>query len=210
MKKILIHCAMEKEAEKIAKKMKLVKIENANKKYKTIDTIYERKTENNIINLVVTGIGKQRAAIGLTEYLSKIEYKPDLAINIGYAGANNIKIGTLVCISNSFNLEWDIPGEEKYSLKNVGNQKLIKVEGLEYIPCYSAETFITKTDIKEKCIFDMELHSAALIADIYKIPLISIKKVTDNLSIDKYYESINTKEIMELENAVELIEKYII
>ena len=67
-----------------------------------------------------------------------------------------------------------------------------------------------QTDIKEKCIFDMELHSAALIADIYKIPLISIKKVTDNLSIDKYYESINTKEIMELENAVELIEKYII
>ena len=56
----------------------------------------------------------------------------------------------------------------------------------------------------------MQLHSAALIADIYKIPLISIKKVTDNLSIDKYYESINTKEIMELENAVELIEKYII
>lgn len=210
MKKILIHCAMQKEAEKIANKMQLKKLENINKIYMTVNNIYEGKKDNAQIDIVVTGIGKQKTALGLTEYLSKLEYIPDLAINIGYAGANNTKIGTWVCISKSYNLEWYIPGEEKYSMKNIGNQELMKLEGLEYIPCYSAETFVTKTDIKEKCIFDMELHSVTLIADIYKIPLMSLKKVTDNLNIDTYYESINTQNIMELESAVRFIEKYII
>lgn len=210
MKKILIHCAMEKEAEKIANKMKLNKLENIKETFRMINNIYEGKINHTQIDIVVTGIGKQKTAIGLTEYLSKSENMPDLAINIGYAGANNTKIGTWVCISKSYNLEWNIPGEERYSMKNLGNQELMKLEKLEYLPCYSGETFVTKTDIKENCIFDMELHSVALISDIYNVPLISLKKVSDNLNIDTYYESINTEDIMELASAEKFIEKYII
>lgn len=208
MKKILMHCAMEKEASKIAKKLKLNKLENIKCMYKCLECIYQGKTNEMQIDLVITGIGKQKTAMGLTEYFSKTENMPDLIINIGYAGSNNTKVGSWVCISKSYNLEWNIPGEEKYSMCDLGNQELVKVEEIQALPCYSGETFVTETNIKENCIFDMELHSVALVADVNKIPLISLKKVSDNLSMDNYYENLNIKEIMELESAVELLRKY--
>ena len=56
MKKVLIVCAMPKEAIRIVEKLKL------NKKS---DEIYE--SDN--ISLIITGIGKQKTAIRLTKYL---------------------------------------------------------------------------------------------------------------------------------------------
>ena len=102
-----------------------------------------------------------------------------------------------------------VPGEEKYSMLDFGNQELETIEELEKLPCYSSETFVTKTDIKENVIFDMELHSVSIIADMYKIPLISMKKISDNLNMDDYYKNIETENIMELESSVFYIEKYI-
>ena len=167
MKNILIHCAMAKEGEIIAKKLELVKnIED--KIYAT----YKGKIKETEINLVITGIGKQKTAIGLTKYLCENE-KPEIIINIGYAG----------------------------SLEKIKKQKKL--------PCYSSETFVTKTDIKEKVIFDMELHSVSIIADMYKIKLLSLKKISDNLNMDDYYKNIKTENIMELESSIPYIEKYI-
>ena len=88
---------------------------------------------------------------------------------------------------------------------DVGNQDLIKVEGMKSLPCYSAECFVTETNITENVIFDMELHSLALICDMYNIELLSIKKITDNLSIKDYYKNLDTENIFELESGLELI-----
>ena len=203
MKNILIHCAMAKEGEIIAKKLELVKnIED--KIYAT----YKGKIKETEINLVITGIGKQKTAIGLTKYLCENE-KPEIIINIGYAGSTSAEIGKWVNISKSYNLEWYIPEEEKYSMNDFGNEELEKIEGLEKLPCYSSETFVTKTDIKEKVIFDMELHSVSIIADMYKIKLLSLKKISDNLNMNDYYKNIKTENIMELESSIPYIEKYI-
>ena len=57
---------------------------------------------------------------------------------------------------------------------------------------------IASTKIEEACVFDMELHSISVICNKENIRLMSLKKVTDNLSIDKYYEQIAQKEIFEL------------
>lgn len=204
MRSILIHCAMEKEGIKIAQKLNLLKKEEAK-----LVTIYEGQIKNTKISLIITGIGKQRTAIGLTMYLDK-KTKPDIIINIGYAGSTNTKIGEWVNISKSYNLEWNIPGEEKYEMGEIKSKELEKVEEIKSLPCYSAECFVTKTDIKDNVIFDMELHSVYLLANIYKIPLLSLKKVTDNLNMKDYYNNLEQKDVMELESGIKYMEKYII
>lgn len=190
MGNILIYCAMKKEGKQIAEKLGLKQI-NKNT-YRLNDK-----------SLLIGDIGKQRTAILLAQYLEK-NPKTDIIINIGYAGSTNEKIGSWVCISKSYNLEWNIPGEEKYSM-NIGNQKLVTIDNLKALPCYSSESFVTETDIKEDAIFDMELHSIALICDMYNIKLISLKKITDNLSIKDYYKNLETNNIYELESSVKFI-----
>ena len=71
------------------------------------------------------------------------------------------------------------------------------------MPCYSAECFVTSTDIKEDAVFDMELHSIYLICCIHGIKLLSLKKVSDNLSLDNYYENIDIESLMELTSGLE-------
>lgn len=226
MKNILIHCAMQKEGMQIAealnlkeqvnKKIQILKsgnekLENSNtKSVNTFITVYSNYIEDNDINLnlIITGIGKQKTAIGLTKYLCEND-KPDLIINIGYAGSVNCKIGSFVSINKSYNLEWDIPGEQKYSMDDLGGQELVTIDDLENLPCYSAECFVNNTDMKENVIFDMELHSVSLLADLYNIPLASLKKISDNLSMDDYYKTIDNSELFELVSSIKYIKKLI-
>ena len=208
MKNILIHCAMKKEGEQIARLLNLVEKKKKEDEFNNIITTFEGKQNETKIILLITGIGKQKTAIGLTKYFCEND-KPDLIINIGYAGSTSAKIGSWVSINKSYNLEWDITGEQKYSMDDLGGQDLVTIEELEKLPCYSAECFVNNTDIKENVIFDMELHSVSLLADLYNIPLISLKKVSDNLSMDDYYKTVEDNRLMELESSVKYIEKFL-
>lgn len=194
MKKVLFVIAMEKEAISIAENLKLNKVN-------------ENTFCNENINLIITGIGKQRTAISLTKYLENNE-KPDVIINVGYAGSTDAKIGTWVNVNNSFNYEWQILDEEKYSLKGLDSRILIDREKIINMPCYSAESFVTKTDIMESVLFDMELHSIYIICQMYGICLISLKKVSDNLCLDEYYKNIERKNL-ELESCIDIIKEII-
>lgn len=192
MKNILFVCAMEKEALDITKKLGLKQIN-------------ENTYRKDNITLVITGIGKQRTAIRTTEYLGKND-KPNLIINVGYAGSTDLKIGEWVNITKSYNYDWGLD-EEKYSMPDYGNQNLELFNNISIpkVPCYSSESFVTSTQIKESVAFDMELHSLAYICDMYKIPLISVKKISDNLSLDKYYENIENKDLMELTSCLDFL-----
>lgn len=192
MKNILLHCAMKKEGKQIAEKLGLKCIN---------ETMYKSGNKT----LIITGAGKQKTAIGIIKYLEN-NPKPDIIINIGYAGSTNQKVGTWVNISKVYNLEWNIPDEEKYSM-DVGNQKLLTLNSIKSLPCYSAECFVTNTDIKEDVIFDMELHSLAIICDMYNIKLASLKKVSDNLNIKDYYNNLECENIFELESSAGLIKE---
>lgn len=195
MKKILYICAMEKEAKQIAEKLKMNEIQK---------NLYENKEDGK--RLLITGIGKQLTAINLTEYLCA-NNKPDLIINIGYAGSTDIEIGKWVNVSRVYNYEWEIPGEEKYVMLTGGSQKLeiLDNEDIENVECYSSESFVTETDIEEHVAFDMELHSISLICDLYNIPLMSFKKISDNLNLENYYNNISKKEIFELTSCLDFI-----
>ena len=195
MKNILFICAMEKEAKQIAEKLEMKEI-NKN--------LYENENENK--RLLITGIGKQLTAINLTQYLSN-NSKPDLIINIGFAGSTDIPIGKWVNISRVYNYEWEIPGEEKYVMLAGGSQKLEVLENsnIEKVECYSSESFVTETDLEEHVAFDMELHSISLICDLYEIPLLSLKKISDNLSLGDYYENLNKEEVFELVSCLDFL-----
>ncbi|HBC85172.1 MAG TPA: hypothetical protein DCZ30_07280 [Clostridiales bacterium] len=194
MKNILFVCAMKREAELIAKKLKLDKLP---------ENLYKKDN----ISLLITGIGKQKTAISLTKYLCE-NVKPQLIINVGYAGSTDIKVGEWVCITRSYNYEWEIPGEEKYSMLDFGNQSLeiINSSGIKKVECYSAESFVTKTSLKKSIAFDMEVHSIAILCDMYKIPLMSLKKISDNLSLNDYYDNLKEENVFELESCLELLD----
>lgn len=208
MKNILFVCAMKKEGEQIAKKLKMKKVNS--KLYKTDydENLYE--SEDGSKRLLISMIGKQYTAISLTKYLCQYG-KPDLVINIGYAGSTDIQIGKWVNISRAYNYEWDIPGEEKYIMSHGGSQELVllKDERIETVECYSAESFVTYTEINEHVAFDMELHSLSLICDLKKIPLLSIKKISDNLSLNDYYDNLNKDDIFELTSSIDILSEIV-
>ena len=199
MKNILIVCAMEKEGKQIAEKLKMQEISK---------NLYENKETSQ--RLLITGTGKQVTAINLSTYLCK-NSKPNLIINIGYAGSTDIPIGKWVNISRAYNYEWDIPGEEKYVMLVGGSQnlELIGDEEIETVECYTSESFVTDTHIEGHVAFDMELNSISLICDFNDIPLLSLKKISDNLSLGNYYDNLNKKDVFELVSCIEIIENYI-
>lgn len=199
MKKILFVIAMQKEATKIAEELKLNKI-----------TENQYSKEN--ITLIITGVGKQQTAIGLVSYLeNNKENKPDIIINMGYVGSTNSKIGQWVNVNKSYNYEWNIPGEERYTIIGYDREKISTLDNakIKILPCYSAECFVTSTDIKEDVVFDMELHSIYMICCKYDIELISLKKVSDNLSLENYYENIKMEEVMELTSGLSYLKEII-
>ena len=112
MKNVLFVCAMEKEGKQIAEKLKM---------YESADNLFE--TEDKSEKLLIASVGKQLTAMNLTKYLCN-NSKPDLIINIGYAGSTDIKIGKWINISRTYNYEWKIPGEEKYVMSFGGSQEL--------------------------------------------------------------------------------------
>ena len=200
MEKILLVCAMEKEGKQIAENLEMKEIKN---------NLFECNEKG--LRLLIIGIGKQLTAINLTQYLCENE-KPDLIINIGYAGSTNIPIGKWVNISRVYNYEWDIPGEEKYVMLAGGSQKLelINNENIDKVECYSSESFVTETDINETVAFDMELHSISLICDLYGIKLMALKKISDNLSLGDYYNNLSKDQIFELTSCLDFILENII
>lgn len=195
MKQILYVIAMKKEAIDITKELKLEKVQN---------NVYKKDN----ISLLITGIGKQQTAINLTQYIENCEKKPDIIINMGYAGSTNSKIGEWVNVSKSYNYEWNIPGEQKYTVDEFDADviKIIDNDEIKKSSCYSAESFVTSTQIKDDVVFDMELHSIYLICCMYNIDLIALKKVSDNLSLEDYYKNIDMKEVMELTSGLTLLD----
>ena len=210
MKKVLFVIAMEKEAKDIAKKLELNEIKND--KHNNYNSKIYRKDN---ISLLITGIGKQQTAINLTQYLeNNKENIPDTIINVGYVGSTNTKIGAWVSVDKIYNYEWNIPGEQRYSIDGFKDKNgiinVIKNKQVKVLPCYSAESFVTSTDIKDDVIFDMELHSIYLVCQMYNIKeLISLKKVSDNLSLEDYYNNIDMKKVMELESCLELLDNFV-
>lgn len=101
--------------------------------------------------------------------------------NFGYCGSNNIPIGTEVNVFESKLYHPNVHYKEKTYLLNFDlfNDNLVE--------CYTSNDFVLNTDIKEPCVFDMEL---AYICALGFKNVESIKIVSDNLSLKQYEERI--------------------
>ena len=179
---ILFVIAMQKEANEIIKHYNLEKQK---------ENFYKK----NNISLIITDVGRNNVTIALLE-LSKIyDMKKSIIINIGLVGSNNLNIGSIIEINNSYGYHFDLTpfGDKLYHTTN-SPYKLNTINNLKQIDCYTSDGFVQQTDIKETCVFDMELNTITLFP--HK-KLHSIKIVSDTLDASKYNEFNYNKSIQE-------------
>ena len=135
--------------------------------YKLAKKRYPRK------KIVQTGVGALNVIHTLKKYPKWIPIT-----NFGYAGSNNIPIGTEVSVGFSMHYHPNVDYLEPAYIVNDRKSE---------IWCYTSNDFVLETKIKEPCVFDMEL--AYIMALGFK-NVKSIKIVSDNLSLSQYEEEI--------------------
>ena len=98
-------------------------------------------------------------------------------INVGYAGSNNIGIGTVALVSDSYRYT-----DENYKFDDHANPLHLSDEGF---PCYTGNSFFTESDRTEPTLYDMELNYIASFSPRLEL-VAAVKIVSDNLSVDAF------------------------
>lgn len=153
--------------------------------------LYRRKgSEDKLIVVVATKeeykLAKQRfkhkriiqTGVGGINVIQKLKRIPKWVkiINFGYAGSNNIPIGTEVKVRWCKLYHPNVDYEERTFVLSVH----------EGVPCYTSNDFVLETNINQPSVFDMEL--AYILALGFK-KVESIKIISDNLSLEQYEET---------------------
>lgn len=125
--------------------------------------------------IIKTGVG----GINTLENLKR--YRKSLKItNFGYAGSNNLPKGMEIRVGSCKLYHPNVKYQEPTYILD-GN-----------IKCYTSNDFVIETDIKEPCVFDMEL---AYICALGFKNVESIKIVSDNLNTKEYENEIKRNEV---------------
>lgn len=173
------------------------------------------KYPNQDIDVLITGIGKVNAAAQLSKYLST--HQVNQIYNLGFAGASShYDISDVIVIEKAMYHDFDlsffgyekgqVPGFKPYFLsdsmlfKHVSQHKHIKVSSL-----YTGDYFMTENK-HTPFVVDMEGAALYQTAEIFNIPIISIKVISDILGMDKHYE--NYKAFESDKGARQLLEVY--
>ena len=120
------------------------------------------------------------------EALKNLDKKTKV-INVGYAGSNNIPVGTIVKVKNSYSYHPSVTfnQERVYSLNGE-------------VDCYTSSDFVLSTNITEPVVFDMELNTICA----FGFEVESYKIVSDNLSLKQYEQVDLNKKWLELFNLI--------
>jgi len=136
----------------------------------TADEARQARTRFPGARIIVTGVG----GVNVLRKLKRLPKRTKIT-NFGYAGSNNIKVGTEVHV-----------GSCQLYHPNVDYDEPVFMLGGD-TPCYTSNDFVLDTNIDEPVVFDMEL---AYIAALGFKDVESIKIVSDNLSLQQYEEEI--------------------
>ena len=109
------------------------------------------------------------ASSNVIEALRDID-KSTKIINVGFAGSNNLPIGTIVKVKNSCLYHPNATFDEK--VYNLGGE----------VDCYTSHDFVLQTNIEEHVVFDMELNTICALG----FEVESYKIVSDNLSLSQF------------------------
>jgi adenosylhomocysteine nucleosidase len=150
-------------------------------------------------HLIVTGVGKVNASRALTEAIQK--ERIELIFNIGFAGATKpFQVGDLAIVNQSryhdFNLTMfgyepgQVPGHPAYfETDRLWYDKIRKMmPDLKEGTLLTGDCFMSGT-ADEHLLFDMEGAALYQVAHHYQIPMVSIKIVSDVITMDKHIES---------------------
>ncbi len=119
--------------------------------------------------ILVTGVG----ALNVYKSLNGISRNTPI-LNLGYAGSNNIPIGSIVSVGESRLYHPNVDYcEDAYQL----NGKVLCLTSCDFVLCSE----------EKNCVFDMEL--AFILAMGFK-HVRSYKKVSDSLNMNEYIENV--------------------
>lgn len=155
---------------------------------KKILTVFALKMEaQNLFdneNVIYTGVGKVNAAYGLCK--SIFNERPDLVINLGSAGSNVFKAGSLVSCSKFIQRDmdavplgfekWVTPFDEEKASLEYGEHF---IDSLPQAICGTGDNFDTSGAKEIYNIVDMEAYALAKICKLEKIPFVSVKYISD-------------------------------
>ena len=134
-------------------------------------------------NKLITGIGKVLAAYGLTKAIQT--NRPQLIINLGSAGSDTFKKGTVVCCTQFIQRDMDVRGlgYQQYETPLSGLPLLLEyglaMDGLPQGICGTGDDFEMSHAAKEYNVVDMEAYSLALVAMKENIPFLCLKYISD-------------------------------
>lgn len=138
--------------------------------------------------ILITGIG----AINVINALRDLP-KDTHILNIGYCGSQDLEVGTWVNVIRVNTLHNYAQFEETSNfLPTAQIPKLVEKNAV----CYTSTDFVTErfdtltSYGTTSCVFDMELAFICALGFTY---VTSIKKVSDNLDINKYHDVIGEK-----------------
>ena len=92
-------------------------------------------------------------------------------LNLGYAGSNRIPVGSVCRVGRVMNYHPNVRYEEKQ----------FRLDGDTI--CFSSSDFVTETNIRTPCLFDMELYA---LLSMGFTDVISFKTVSDRLNYKEY------------------------
>lgn len=134
-------------------------------------------------NKLITGIGKVAATYALTKAIHT--QKPKLIVNLGSAGSNFFKRGTVVCCTQFIQRDMDVRplGFELYETPLSGLPPVLKygltMDGLPVGICGTGDHFDTNHTTTAYNLVDMEAYALALVAMQENIPFLCLKYISD-------------------------------
>src|SRR5574344_2640302 len=135
--------AMKKEALDVVREYNLEKIDNC---------FYKNKN----MSLIITDIGRNSITASLLNLILKYNYEllNSIIINIGLVGSNKLEVGKVCLVNNSFGYHFDLtPFGDKLYYANYSPIKLDVIDNIDSYDCYTSDSFVLKTDIKEPVLF---------------------------------------------------------
>jgi len=133
---------------------------------------------------IISGVGKIKASAATEHLLSKNDISK--VLNFGMAGGidTSVSIGDIINITESYDNDEDLSafGHDKVkryllALETLDYQKGICVSGDKFVNDYQASKIINER-YNALC-YEMELSAIAMICNMHKVPVISIKYISD-------------------------------
>lgn len=132
---------------------------------------------------LITGIGKVAATYALTKAIHT--QRPKLIVNLGSAGSNFFKRGTVVCCTQFIQRDMDVRplGFELYETPLSGIPPVLQygltMHGLPQGICGTGDHFDTNHTTTAYNLVDMEAYALALVAMQENIPFLCLKYISD-------------------------------